>query len=89
MLDDHGHWCNEFEALKNIAINFVSNLFTKEDMNSTIFPLISRFPSLCSSNMSFIQKLFVYLEIKQVIFNMGTLKMLRVDGFHDMLFESQ
>ena len=48
----------EQSILKNMVVDFFSSLYSKEDVNLSIFPLINMFPSIPQEKVRFDTKAF-------------------------------
>lgn len=88
--DDNGSWISDQDKLRDMAVNFFKSLYS-EDCNVAYGSLhtINRFTRLEGNTISFIQRVPLNHEIKEVVFSMGGIKAPVPDGLHALFFQSQ
>lgn len=67
--------------MKNIAVDFFSNLFSQPALEQIIFTIPRLFPSLDPIDVENICRPVNLLEVKHAMFNIGSLKSPGYDGF--------
>ncbi|XP_057432516.1 uncharacterized protein LOC130725290 [Lotus japonicus] len=88
LLDDNGYLITDYDELLAHTVSFFERSYV-DDGTSNPLPCVSTFPTLGQEKIQRIHVPFVEEEIKDAIFEMGSLKALGPDGLQPVFFQSQ
>ncbi|XP_072084307.1 uncharacterized protein [Arachis hypogaea] len=86
--DIDGNWVSDKITLKNMAFNFYFNLYS-DDTPDSEFILRNSFPTLPQDDLDAIGNMLSLSEVKDLIFNMGSLKAPGIDNIQAVFYQNQ
>ena len=87
--DEEGVWKSDKGSLKDIAINYVQNLFSNQHITASYANLPQMFPRLEGVVLASLNKEVSDEEVRNGLFGIGGLKTPGPDGFPALFFQNQ
>ncbi|XP_024195608.1 uncharacterized protein LOC112198716 [Rosa chinensis] len=87
LFDSNGNWFTDSASMKNIAVDFFTNLFSSPIAEDTRFIIPWLFPEIDQDVLNNICKPVSLLEVKDSLFAIGGLKAPGFDGFPAIFFQ--
>ncbi|CAL8098739.1 unnamed protein product [Prunus armeniaca] len=85
--NEEGFWVEDAAQMKGLAVNYFSNLFSQSNFLPTDITIPNLFPGVNSLVLNGLLRPVTVEEIKTSLFNIGSLKAPRVDGFLASFFQ--
>ncbi|CAL9009767.1 unnamed protein product, partial [Prunus brigantina] len=87
--NDAGIWVEEAIELKKLAVDYFTGLFCSNQLDNTNPSMPKLFPSLWEDELNPLVASIDINEVKESLFNIGSLKTPGVDGFPACFFQNQ
>ncbi|XP_058009719.1 uncharacterized protein LOC131183256 [Hevea brasiliensis] len=85
--DDSDQWCEDQQSLKNLAVQFFSNLYFEDRVVFPSCPFSNKFPLLDPDEVEMLGKNVGDDEIRTALFQMDPMKAQGLDGYNVFLFQ--
>ncbi|BFG33690.1 hypothetical protein CerSpe_199640 [Prunus speciosa] len=86
--NEHGEWVEEASGIKALVVRYFSSLFSQPHVLHTNWDIPNLFPSIDSVDLSMLHKNIDIVDVKESLFNIGSLKAPGVDGFPAAFYQN-
>ncbi|XP_024156202.1 uncharacterized protein LOC112164205 [Rosa chinensis] len=88
LFNSNDFWCTNSEGMKNISVDFFTDLFSKQDPKDNRFVILGLFPTIDQTCLGSISRPVSLLEVKDALFAIGGLKAPGYDGFPAIFYQN-